>query len=187
MILNKKFYQQNTLKVAQNLLGCFLIRKIGNKIIRGMIAETEAYVGEDDLASHASKGRTPRTEIMFGEAGRAYVYMIYGMYHCLNVVTEKKDFPAAVLIRGMKVAGVDYKKTNGPGKICKFLKIDRKLNNWDVTREEKLWIASPRLVRLGRKKHKKIVRSDIYKDKRIGINYAKHCKEYLWRFYIKEK
>jgi len=184
MILNRKFYQRDTLKVAQSLLGCFLARKIGNKIIKGMITETEAYIGEDDLASHASKGRTPRTEIMYGEAGRTYIYMIYGMYHCLNVVTEKKDFPAAVLIRSIKIEGADYKKTNGPGKLCKLLKIDRKLNNWDITKGEKLWIASPRLVRLGRKKPAK---KNIVAGRRIGVGYAKHCKNYLWRFYIKEK
>jgi DNA-3-methyladenine glycosylase len=191
MILKRNFYNRNTLKVAKDLLGCFLIRKVSNKNIKAVITETEAYMGEDDLASHASKGRTPRTELMFGEAGHAYVYMIYGMYHCLNVVTEKKDFPAAVLIRAVKIEGVDYKKTNGPGKLCKFLQIDRKLNGWDITRApkqslvrgkapgEKMWIASPRLVRLGRKKHK------IKKSKRVGIDYAKHCKEYLWRFSIK--
>jgi DNA-3-methyladenine glycosylase len=105
MILKRKFYQNNTLKIAQDLLGCFLVRKIGNKIIKGVITETEAYIGEEDLASHASRGRTPRTEIMYGEAGHAYVYMIYGMYHCLNVVTERKNFPSAVLIRGLKIIG----------------------------------------------------------------------------------
>ncbi len=182
MLLSKKFYQQNTLKVAQDLLGCFLIRKIGNKIIRGIITETEAYIGEDDLACHASKGRTPRTETMYGEAGQAYVYMIYGMYHCLNIVTEKKNFPAAVLIRSIKIEGIDYKKTNGPGKLCKLLQIDRKLNNWDMTKGGKLWIASPKLVRLGRKKPAK---KNIMMSKRIGIDYARHCKHYLWRFYIK--
>jgi DNA-3-methyladenine glycosylase len=80
MILGRKFYQRNTLKVAQDLLGCFLVRQIGDKKIRGMIIETEAYIGEDDLACHASKGKTPRTEIMYGEASRAYVYMIYGTF-----------------------------------------------------------------------------------------------------------
>jgi len=177
MLLNKKFYQLDTLKVARNLLGCFLVRKIGNKVIRGMITETEAYVGEDDLASHASKGRTPRTEIMYGEAGRTYIYMIYGMYHCLNIVTEKKDFPAAVLIRGIKIEGVDYKKTNGPGKLCKILQIDKKLNNKDIEKKEKLWIETGM----------KVEESDIHKGERIGVNYAKHCKDYQWRFYIKEK
>ena len=173
-MLNKNFYKRNTLKVAQDLLGCFLIRKINGKIIKAMILETEAYVGEDDLASHASKGRTPRTELMFGEAGKAYVYMIYGMYHCLNIITEKKDFPAAVLIRSVKIEGVDYKKTNGPGKLCKILKIDRKLNGWNIIKGEKLWLE----------KGINIKQSQIKKEKRVGIDYAKHCKEYLWRFIL---
>jgi len=173
MILGRKFYQKNTLEVAQNLLGCVLMRKYKDKIIQATITETEAYMGKDDLASHASKGRTLRTELMFGEAGRAYVYMIYGMYHCLNIVTEKKDFPAAVLIRGVKIENIDYKKTNGPGKLCKFLEIDRKLNGWDVTAGEKIWIIKP---------VKKISKKLIKTGKRIGIDYAKHCKEYLWRF-----
>lgn len=179
MVLKKNFYNRNTLKVAKDLLGCFLIRRIGKKNIRAMITETEAYMGEDDLASHASKGRTPRTELMFGEAGHAYVYMIYGVYHCLNIVTEKKDFPAAVLIRAVKIENIDYKKTNGPGKLSKFLEINRKLNGWDMSKGEKLWIASPRLVRIGRKK---LIKKNIIASRRIGIDYAKHCKEYLWRF-----
>lgn len=178
MILQKNFFNRNTLKVAQNLLGCVLVRKIKNKVIRAIITETEAYRGENDLASHASKGRTPRTELMYGEAGRAYIYLIYGMYHCLNIVTEKKDYPAAVLIRSIKIEGVDYQKTNGPGKVCRELKIEKKLNGWDMARGERLWIVSPRLVRPGQKKI-------IEADKRIGVDYAKHCKDYLWRFFIK--
>jgi len=148
------------------------VRKIHGKIIKAKITETEAYMGTDDLASHASKGRTPRAELMFDEAGKAYIYMIYGMYHCLNIVTEKKDFPAAVLIRGIKIENIEYKKTNGPGKLCKFLQIDRRLNGWDITKKDKLWIEQGI----------KIKKSQIVKNKRIGIDYAKHCKEYLWRF-----
>jgi len=172
--LQEIFYRKNTLDVAKQLLGCFLVRKIGKKIIRGIITETEAYIGEDDLACHASRGRTKRTEIMYGEAGRAYVYMIYGMYHCLNVVTEKKDFPAAVLIRAIKIEGMDYKKTNGPGKLCRFLKIDRKLNNLDMAEGKSLWIE----------RGDKIDSRLIKKSKRIGIDYARHCKHYLWRFIL---
>ncbi|MEK7598159.1 MAG: DNA-3-methyladenine glycosylase [Patescibacteria group bacterium] len=182
-IISRKFYQRSTLRVAQDLLGCFLVRKIGQKIIRGKITEVEAYIGEDDLASHASKGRTPRTEIMFGAAGHAYVYMIYGMYHCLNVVTEKKNFPAAVLIRSIEIennppllgkerAG---ERLDGPGKLCRFLKIDRKLNGWDLTRGEKLWIE-PAFA--------KATAGKVKKSKRIGVDYARHCKHYLWRFHI---
>lgn len=177
-IIKRNFYQKNTLKVAQDLLGCFLIRKSASrrrqKIIRGVITEAEAYIGEDDLACHASRGRTPRTEVMYGEAGHAYIYMIYGMYYCLNIVTERKNFPAAVLIRAVKIEGVDYKKTNGPGKLCKFLKIGKKLNEWDMTKKDKLWIE----------RDKKIKKSEIKKSKRIGIDYARHCKHYLWRFNI---
>src|SRR4030043_1344517 len=100
-ILYRKFYERNTLRVAQDLLGCFLVREYHGKIWQAMITETEAYVGENDLACHASKGKTSRTEVMYGEPGHAYVYMIYGIYHCLNIVTEKKGFPAAVLIRSV--------------------------------------------------------------------------------------
>lgn len=176
----RKFFERYTLKVAQELLGCFLVRKYRGKIFRGMITETEAYHGEDDLACHASKGRTSRTEVMYGQPGHAYVYMIYGMYHCLNIVTEKKDFPAAVLIRGIKICrhSMSMIRTsnvhiNGPGKLCKFLKIDRKLNKWDLTNGEKLWLERPA---------QNPAKRDIVAGKRIGIDYAQHCREYLWRF-----
>lgn len=174
-ILQRKFYCRNTLRVAQELLGCFLVREYRGKIIRAMITETESYIGEDDLASHASRGRTPRTEVMYGEPGRAYVYMIYGMYFCLNIVTEKKNFPAAVLIRSIKIENIDLKKTNGPGKLCKFLKIDKRLNGWDLTLGKKIWLE-PSARNFSKK--------NIVAGRRIGIDYAKHCKEYLWRFHI---
>ena len=174
MILNRKFYQRDTLKIAKELLGCILVRKIGNKVIRGVITETEAYKGKDDLASHASRGRTPRTELMFGEAGHAYVYMIYGMYFMLNIVTEKKDYPAAVLIRSVEASIEASKILNGPGKICRELKIGEELNGWDITQGKKLWIE----------KGIKISSKDIKKAKRVGVDYAKHCKDYLWRFTI---
>jgi DNA-3-methyladenine glycosylase len=178
MILNRKFYNRNTIQVAQDLLGCFLVRKYRGKIIRAMITETEAYHGEDDLACHASKGRTPRTEILYGEPGRAYVYMIYGMYFMLNAVTEEKDFPAAVLIRGVEILPETQNlkpsfrnflklgfRLDGPGKLTKFLHIDKSLNNWDLTRGEKLWIE------LGHPMSKKF---KIKKSPRVGIDYAKH-------------
>ncbi len=188
MVLFRKFYQKNTLKVARDLLGCFLVRRIGNKIIRGVITETEAYVGEDDLACHASRGRTPRTEIMYGQAGHAYIYLIYGMHHCLNIVTEKKDFPAAVLIRGVKplvtfrAKGYQLKKQkdlllDGPGKVCRYFKIDKKLNDRDITKGEKMWVEHGT----------KIKPALIKKSKRIGVDYARHCKHYLWRFHINPK
>lgn len=176
-ILSKSFYHKDTLEVARGLLGCFLVRKIGRKVVRARIVETEAYVGEDDLACHASKGRTNRTEVMYGAAGHAYVYMIYGMYHCLNVVTEAKDFPAAVLIRAVEIEGVPRKETDGPGKLCRFLGIDRSLNEWDITKGEKLWVES------GRESDDEAILS----MKRVGIDYAEHCREYPWRFVLERK
>jgi len=149
-----------------------------------MITETEAYRGEYDLASHASKGRTPRTEIMYGEAGHAYIYMIYGMYFMFNIVTEEKGFPAAILIRSVQTTspssparGEELKEgreINGPGKLTKFLHIDKSLNNWDLTRREKLWLEPPidkKRLRVG-------------KSPRIGVNYAKHAKDWKWNFQI---
>lgn len=180
-LLQKSFYQKKTLVVAQGLLGCFLVRAIGRKVVRARIVETESYIGEDDLACHASRGRTKRTETMYGEAGHVYVYMVYGMYHCLNIVTERKGFPAAVLIRAVTIDDIPHKETNGPGKLCRLLQIDRTLNGLDITKGKKLWIDCPSSkLRIG--KTEKIVAS-----KRIGIEYAKHCREYLWRFTIEEK
>lgn len=101
--LSRSFFNRPTLRVARDLLGKFLVRKIGRKVIIAMITETEAYCGPNDLASHASRGRTARTEVMFGPPGHAYVYLIYGMYHCLNVVTEREGCPAAVLIRSCEL------------------------------------------------------------------------------------
>lgn len=172
--LRREFFERGTLVVAKELLGCFLVRKRGIKSIRARITEVEAYIGEDDLACHASRGRTARTEVMYGRAGRAYIYLIYGMYSMLNIVTEKKDFPAAVLIRAVEIDGVPKEKTNGPGKLTRVLKIDGKMNNWDLARGERIWIEKGK-----RKKNETISAT-----KRIGIDYAKHCRHYLWRFIL---
>lgn len=171
-IVPRKFYQQNTLEVAEKLLGCFLVRKEKGKTWRGRITEVEAYAGEDDLASHARAGKTKRTEVMYGEAGRAYVYLIYGMYNCFNIVTENIDYPAAILIRAVAIEGVPQKETNGPGKLCRFLQIDRSFTAHDLTIGKKLWIE----------KGEKQEGEKVVKSKRIGVDYAKHCKDYLWRF-----
>ena len=130
--------------MARQLLGMYLVRRHSEGITVGRIVETEAYVGPEDKASHASKGRTPRTDIMFGPAGYAYVYLIYGFYHCLNFVTEKTDYPAAVLIRAVEpVEGVNLMKkrrraedphnlASGPGKLCQAFAIDLSLNGADL-------------------------------------------------------
>ncbi|MEK7074154.1 MAG: DNA-3-methyladenine glycosylase, partial [Patescibacteria group bacterium] len=114
--LNNAFFNRPTLHVAQEILGKFLVCKKGSNIISAMITEVEAYVGPEDRASHASRGRTPRTEVMFEHAGHWYVYFIYGMHYCVNIVTEQKNYPAAILIRG--VEGV-----SGPGRVAKYFSI----------------------------------------------------------------
>ncbi len=172
--LTRKFFERDTLAVARDLLGSFLVRKIGNKVIHARIVEVEAYVGEDDLACHASKGRTKRTEVMYGEAGHAYVYLIYGMYELLNIVTEQKDFPAAVLIRAVEIEGIDPKKTNGPGKLTRALHIDRTFNGRDLLKGKELWLESGKML----------PSEKVQATKRIGIAYAKHCALYPWRFVL---
>lgn len=174
-ILSLNFFEEPTINVAENLLGKYLVRKIGNEIISGMITEIEAYIGEDDLACHAAKGRTKRTEILYQKSGTLYVYMIYGMYYCLNIVTEKKDFPSAVLIRGVKIDNVDYQRTNGPGKVCKLFKIDKKSNGSELGKKSGIWIEDRGI---------KVKKQEISKSPRISIDYAGHCKDYLWRFNI---
>ncbi len=177
MRLNQKFFNRNTVLVAQELLGKILVRKIPStslgqaaKIIRARIMETEAYCGMKDLACHASKGLTERTKVMFGPAGYSYVYMIYGMYYCLNIVTEREGNPSAVLIRAL-----DCENCNGPGKLCQELKIDKKLNDADITKSNLLWIENGEI---------KIKKSQIKKGKRIGVDYAGKWKDKLWRFYL---
>ena len=155
-VLTKKFFDRDTEIVAQELLGKFLVRQIGGKEISAMITETEAYDGPDDLASHASKGMTKRTEIMFGHPGNFYVYLIYGMYEMLNVVTREHGYPAAVLIRG--VEGYD-----GPGKVTKFLHIDRSWNGKMAEKSTGLWIEDRGAV---------LSKSKIKKLPRVGVGYA---------------
>lgn len=178
MILKKSFYNQPTLKVAQDLLGCFLIRKIGNKTIKTKIIETEAYNGPKDLASHASRGKTPRNSVMFGESGTIYVYFTYGMHYMLNVVTEKKDYPAAVLIRAVESVSLDKEKLNtrGPARLTKTLKIDKSFNNLPIyTKKCGLWIEG---------RDEDIKKAQIKKAKRVGIDYAGIYKNKLWRFLL---
>lgn len=175
MRLSRNFFQQKTLKVAKELLGCFLIRQIGRRRIVARIIETEAYCGPNDLANHASKGLTPRTKIMFGPAAHAYVYLIYGMYYCFNVVTEKKGYPAAVLIRGVEIRDA---KIIGPGKVCREMKIDKCLNGIDLLKSDKLQI-----VRLAERFNPPPVKR-IKKFPRVGVDYAGEYKDKKWRFVL---
>ena len=175
MRLLKYFFEQKTLKAAKGLLGKTLCVKKDGKILKGIIIETEAYVGENDLACHASKGRTKRTETLYKKAGTVYVYLVYGMHYCLNIVTEKEDYPSAVLIRG--VASVKHSMFNtvsGPGRVCRRFGVDKTFNGLDVFGKN-IWIEDTGL---------KISPRRILKSKRIGVDYAKHCKDHLWRFNI---
>jgi DNA-3-methyladenine glycosylase len=185
--LKISFYQKPTFEIAKNLLGKFLVHESCDIKNIGKIVETEVYYGLDDLASHASRGKTRRTEIMFGPPSRTYIYLVYGMYHCFNIVTEKTNFPAAILIRALEPISptienysknkykIDPKPASGPGKLCNYLKIDKSLNNISLL-ENVLYIEDGGV---------KILENDIVATKRIGINYAKHCADYNWRYYIK--
>lgn len=141
--LARSFFERDTRIVAQELLG----RVLHFKGQRVLINETEAYAGFDDPASHAYRGKTPRTQVMFGPAGFSYVYLIYGMYHCLNIVTEHEGFPAAVLIRGGWVLddqaqlGVNL---NGPGKLCRYLNISKEDNAIDLIGAHDFFVEAPR-------------------------------------------
>lgn len=131
--LSVDFYNKPVIEVAKNLLGKQLV--FGNE--QGIITETEAYSGIDDEASHAYRGRTPRNALMFGPPGYAYVYMIYGMYYCLNIVTEKTGNPSAVLIRGLKLPHLHL---DGPGKLCRYLGITKKENGMNLMDNEYFYV-----------------------------------------------
>lgn len=152
-ILLKSFYDRSVTRVAKDLLGKQLVRMIGDQRVSGIICETEAYDGMQDLACHARVGKTKRNEVMFGPPGYAYVYFTYGMHWCLNVVTGAEDYPAAVLIRaiepqeGLAIIAENRENvlrknwTNGPAKLTKSMQIDRSQNGVNLTnRENSLWI-----------------------------------------------
>ena len=175
-ILPRTYFTRPTLTVARSLLGKYLVRRKGRKVIAGRIVEVEAYIGTEDLACHASKGRTARTEVMFGLAGVSYVYLIYGMHHCFNIVTERAGFPSAVLVRAVQDAGTQA-LIDGPGRACRFLAIDRRLNRMDLTGGRVLWVED----RGGR-----VPRSAIAVGRRIGVDYAGAWANKPWRFRLKD-
>ncbi|HWE35288.1 MAG TPA: DNA-3-methyladenine glycosylase [Isosphaeraceae bacterium] len=140
--LPREFYDRDTALVARGLLGMLLAHRVGGELRVGRVVETEAYLGSHDLASHSSRGRTARTEVMFGPPGFAYVYLIYGMHHCFNIVTEAEGKGAAVLVRALEpVRGIEA-SASGPGRLCKALGIDRGRNGIDLVGDE-LFLSAP--------------------------------------------
>jgi len=181
-IITRSFYDRDTVDVAQDLIGKLLVRKIGKKIISGMIIETEAYRYKDDAASHSFVGMTERNKAMFGEVGKAYVYFTYGMHYCVNVVAKNNDFEAgAVLFRALEpIEGINFmikqrkttlisNLTNGPAKLAQALQITKKQYGEDLTKPSSLFVIEG----------KKIKKSEIKARSRIGI---KKATGNLWNF-----
>lgn len=171
-VLPRDFYARRTLVVARDLIGMHLVRTYRDKQLVGRIVETEAYQGPEDLAAHSARGQTERNAVMFGQPGFAYVYLIYGMWDCVNVVTREQGVPHAVLIRAVEpVVNIDD-KTWGPGLLCKAMRIDRKLNGADLCGDT-LWIAKPH----------EFQNSKIARAPRIGVDYAGAWAQKHWRFF----
>lgn len=168
--LPRAFYDRDTILVAKELLGKYLVH--AERI--GKIVEVEAYLGPHDLAAHSVRGLTERTKVMFGPPGHAYVYMIYGMYHCMNVVTEREGHASAVLLRAVEPVKNIEGRTQGPGLLCKAMGIDRRLNAHDLLSDD-FYIATP----------PRILSFAIVKRPRVGVDYAKHWAKRHLRFYIK--
>ena len=172
-ILSRRYFARPTVQVARSLIGKYLVRSIDELMLAGKIVEVEAYVGTQDKACHASKGRTQRTEVLFGPPGVAYVYLIYGMYHCLNVVTEREEFPSAILIRAIEIDG---ELIDGPGRLCRALQIDRRLNRVDLTTGESLWFEDQGIL---------VEKGDVGAHPRVGVDYAGEWAKKPWRFRLR--
>jgi DNA-3-methyladenine glycosylase len=172
--LPRSFYaREDTLLVARELIGMYLVHDDGVTRRVGRIVETEAYMGPQDLAAHSARGRTQRTEVMFGPPGHAYVYFIYGFWYCLNIVTSRKGVPHAVLLRALEPIEGVTDKTWGPGLLCRAMSVDRALNGADLC-AGRLWLERPRglipPIRIGR-------------APRIGVDYAGSWAKRPWRFF----
>jgi len=172
MKIKNPFFNRDALILAQNLLGKKLVRKIGERKITGIIVETEAYVGPKDKASHAYKWkRTKRNEVEYLSGGYIYIYLCYGIHWQLNIVASKKGIPECVLIRALELPE-KTKNASGPGKLCKWLKLDGSFNKEDITKSKRIWIEDG-------------PKPNIVSAKRVGIDYAGIWAKKLLRFYIK--
>ena len=180
MLRNRKppraFFERSTLAVARALIGMHLVHDDGRTRRAGRIVETEAYLGPRDLAAHSARGRTPRTAVMFGPPGHAYVYFIYGFWNCLNVVTGRPGVPHAVLLRALEPLGGLGERTSGPGLLCRALCIDRRLNGADL-RGDVLWLEEP---------PPGTPRARIARATRIGVDYAGQWAQRPWRFFDRD-
>ena len=172
--LNRAFYDRETIDVARDLLGKVLVHVVDGMPKIGRIVEVEAYLGTEDKACHSSRGLTSRTRVMFGPPGHAYVYMIYGMYYCMNVVTEKEGNPCAVLIRALEPVLNISQKTKGPGLLCQAMKIDKRQNGLDLLSAH-FFIGTPPADPLP---------FSVVSRPRIGVHYAGDWKDRPLRFYI---
>ena len=172
--LPRRFYDRDTTLVARELLGMLLVHVVRGEARVGRIVETEAYLGPQDLAAHSARGLTPRTAPMFGPPGHAYVYLVYGMHHCFNVVTEREGHASAVLVRALEPVANVEDRTQGPALLCRALGIDRRLSGHDLLSAD-LYIAAP-----ARRERVTIVRRP-----RIGVDYAGAWARRLLRFYIR--
>jgi DNA-3-methyladenine glycosylase len=173
--LPRSFYDRDTETVARELLGKLLAHRVGEELRVGRIVETEAYLGPHDLASHSSRGRTARTEVMFGPPGHAYVYLIYGMHHCLNVVTGPEGQASAVLLRALEPVRNVEGRTKGPGLLCRALGIDRRLNGHDLLSDD-LFIAPSAAV--------EGEAPEIVVRPRVSVDYAGEWAARPLRFYL---
>jgi DNA-3-methyladenine glycosylase len=171
--LPREFYARDTVVVAKELLGNFLVRVMDGVERAGKIVEVEAYLGPHDLAAHSSRGRTKRTSVMFGPPGYAYVYFIYGRYHCMNVVTEPEGNGAAVLLRALEPIRNVQGRTQGPGLLCQAMGIDRSLDAHDLLSTD-FYIAFP----------PELEPFSIVQTPRIGVSYAGEWAEAPLRFYV---
>ena len=172
--LPRSFYDRDTITVARELLGKWLVHVTHGAERIGRIVEVEAYLGPHDLAAHSARGLTERTKVMFGPPGHAYVYFIYGMHHCMNVVTEREGQASAVLLRALEPVQHVTGRTCGPGRLCRAMHIDRRLNAHDLLSDNFFITAPP--------DHRPQV---IVKRPRVGVDYARHWARRHLRFYLK--
>jgi len=188
MKIKRGFYQRSALEVARDLLGLLLVHETDDGITKGKIVEVEAYMGTMDTAAHSYKNtRSSRTEVQYGEGGYAYVYLIYGMHYCMNIVTDIKDKPEVVLLRALEpIEGIElmkkrrntdklYNLCSGPGKLCSAMEINKSIYGMDLCGTQ-LYLETPEIQES----------IEIVASKRINIDYAGEAKDYLWRYTIKD-